>query len=182
MSTDIWRHTVMSITDRIFPPISPDQHIGPTFVTEIVSSLPLQMSLYFNVIYFPFWLCTFVSLIWLKLECLNMLIQTILMVSLILIFLLECARLYLGVHGNLKEKIPDLAAFWMFSLILQLPLQTLFFVLNSSPVEMAVQGIMYFMLLVELIFGFIVLRDMAKHHKLRFHLSQFYDGQHCKTE
>jgi transmembrane protein 17 len=33
---------------------------------EIVSSLPLQMSLYFNIVYFPFWLYTFVSLILIK--------------------------------------------------------------------------------------------------------------------
>lgn len=28
-----------------------------------MSSLPLQMSLYFNIVYFPFWLYTFLSLI-----------------------------------------------------------------------------------------------------------------------
>ncbi|XP_050432456.1 transmembrane protein 17B-like [Adelges cooleyi] len=179
---DSWRQTVMSITDRIFPHIPPDQQIGCAFENEIVSSLPLQMSLHFNVIYFPFWLCTFVSLIWFKLGCLNILVQTILVVTLFLICSLECARLYLGIQGNLKEKIPDLAAFWMFSLILQLPLQMVFLALNTDPVEMAVQGIMCAMLLAQLVFGFAVLRDMAKHHKLRFHISQFYDGQHCKTD
>lgn len=70
----------------------------------------------------------------------------------------------------------------MFSLILQLPLQLLFLLLNTMPVEMAVQGIMCILLLTQLIFGFIVLRDMAKHHKLRFHISQFYNGQHSKIE
>lgn len=122
--------------------------------------------------------------------------------------MLECTRLYLGVQGNLKEKvisanfekllgikfkhfflyfylikqIPDLAAFWMFSLILQLPLQVLFFLLNTIPVERAAQGIMCTLLLSQLVFGFLVLRDMAKHHKLRFHISQFYNGQHIKIE
>lgn len=83
---------------------------------------------------------------------------------------------------HFSSQIPDLAAFWMFSLILQLPLQMLFFLLNTMPGEMAVQGVMCLLLLSQLVFGFVVLRDMAKHHKLRFHISQFYNGQHDKTE
>ncbi|XP_026806682.1 transmembrane protein 17-like isoform X2 [Rhopalosiphum maidis] len=122
--SDSWRQTMMNITDRIFPSLPPEEKIGPAFGNEIVSSLPLQMSLYFNIVYFPFWLYTFLSLISFKLGCLSMLIQTIICVSLFLIMILECARLYLGVQGNLNEKIPDLAAFWMFSLILQLPLHS----------------------------------------------------------
>ncbi|KAL5244154.1 hypothetical protein ACI65C_011564 [Semiaphis heraclei] len=135
---------MMNITDRIFPSLPPEEKVGTAFGNEIVSSLPLQMSLYFNVVYFPFWLYTFLSLI--------------------------------------SFKIPDLAAFWMFSLILQLPLQLVFLFLNTMPVEIAVQGIMCLLLLSQLVFGFVVLRDMAKHHKLRFHISQFYCTQHTKTE
>ncbi|XP_025408322.1 transmembrane protein 17-like [Sipha flava] len=181
--SDSWRQTMINITDRIFPSIIPShERVGPAFGNEIVSSLPLQMSLYFNIVYFPFWLYTFVSLILIKFSCLNMLFQTIISVSLFLILMLECTRLYLGVQGNLKEKIPDLAAFWMFSLILQLPLQLLFLLINTMPVERAVQGIMCILLLSQLIFGFVILRDMAEHHKLRFHISQFYSGQHSKTE
>ncbi|CAH1725812.1 hypothetical protein AGLY_009847 [Aphis glycines] len=180
--SDSWRQTMMNITDRIFPSLPPEEKVGSAFGNEIVSSLPLQMSLHFNIVYFPFWLYTFLSLISFKLSCLSMLIQIIISVSLFLILILECARLYLGVQGNLNEKIPDLAAFWMFSLILQLPLQLVFLCLNTMPVEIAVHGIMCVLLLSQLIFGFIVLRDMAKHHKLRFHISQFYCSQHSKTE
>lgn len=40
-----------------------------------------------------------------------MLTQTILSVSLFLILMLECARLYLGVQGNLNEKVRDIYFF-----------------------------------------------------------------------
>ena len=34
----------------------------------------------------------------------------------------ECIRLYFGYLGNLQERVPELAAFWMVTLILQIPL------------------------------------------------------------
>lgn len=48
-----------------------------------------------------------------------MLTQTIISVSLFLILMLECARLYLGVQGNLKEKVRE---FIFFFFELKLPL------------------------------------------------------------
>ena len=34
----------------------------------------------------------------------------------------EAIRLYFGYLGNLQERVPELAAFWMVTLVLQLPL------------------------------------------------------------
>ncbi|TRY58577.1 hypothetical protein DNTS_018096 [Danionella cerebrum] len=127
---------------------------------DVISSLPLQMSLYFNVQFFPFWwICEVVMLqlklmlatrLWSGAECtyyaaLADYYKFILITILILMTLIEAIRLYLGNVGNLQEKVPELAGFWLLTLLLQFPL-ILFQLFNQAllvqPLERAVHIIL----------------------------------------
>lgn len=79
----------------------------------------------------------------------------------------------------LCAQIPELAGFWMLSLLLQCPLQ-IFLLVNegtsSQPAEEAVQAVMFIMLILELIFGFIALKQIAQHRANNFHLTQLHSN------
>ena len=72
---------------------------------EIVSHLHLQMCLFFNLCYFPFWLAVTIVATVIKYNLLNYLYQFILLTVLVAVVLIELARLYLGYLGNLTEKV-----------------------------------------------------------------------------
>uniref|UniRef100_T1HFI1 Uncharacterized protein n=1 Tax=Rhodnius prolixus TaxID=13249 RepID=T1HFI1_RHOPR len=62
---------------------------------------------------------------------LEILYQFILALSLVAVIIIEGIRLYIGYIGNLKEKIPEIASFWLISVLLQTPLQ-MFLLLSSA--------------------------------------------------
>ncbi|XP_053140315.1 transmembrane protein 17 isoform X2 [Hemicordylus capensis] len=72
---------------------------------KIVSNLPLQMSLYFNLCFFPFWWLSSVVVLQLKYSFLPDYYKFILVTVIILSTLIEIIRLYLGYMGNLQEKV-----------------------------------------------------------------------------
>ncbi|XP_043367992.1 transmembrane protein 17 isoform X3 [Dermochelys coriacea] len=82
---------------------------GGSLDNEIVSSLPLQMSLYFNLYFFPFWWVSSVVMLQLKYPVLPDYYKFILVTAIVLVSLIEAIRLYLGYMGNLQEKV--IAAF-----------------------------------------------------------------------
>ncbi|XP_027029356.1 transmembrane protein 17B isoform X2 [Tachysurus fulvidraco] len=134
--------------------LSPEDHI--TFLnhtTDVVSNLPLQMALFFNMCFFPLW--------W---------------ISEVVMLQLKAIRLYLGYAGNLQEKVPELAGFWLLSLLLQFPL-ILFQLFNEAiliqPLERGVHIVLAVFILTEALSGFVALRAMVRHTESRFHLSQF---------
>ncbi|PNF24795.1 hypothetical protein B7P43_G15258 [Cryptotermes secundus] len=134
------------------------------------------MSLYFNVVFFPVWLVTVVIMLQFKYECLSNIYRFIVVTVLIAVIGIECLRLYMGYLGNLTEKIPELAGFWMLSLLLQMPLQLFLFVNEETvplPIERVVQGVMLSFLAVQLVSGFFALRHASQHQANRFHIMQF---------
>ncbi|RLW07000.1 hypothetical protein DV515_00003911 [Chloebia gouldiae] len=102
-----------------------------TLDCEILSSLPLQMSLYFNVYFFPFWWLITVVILYLKYPALSDYYKFIMVTIMILVSLTELIRLYLGYVGNLLEKVPELAGFWLLTLLPQLPV-VLFLLFNEG--------------------------------------------------
>ncbi|XP_046421804.1 transmembrane protein 17B-like isoform X2 [Neodiprion virginianus] len=90
----------------------------------------------------------------------------------------ECIRLYLGYLGNLAEKIPELACFWLISTLIQFPLQ-MFTLVDGRMLpgrgEHVVNSVMLVFLLTEIITGTIALRNSANHHAKRFYLAQLYE-------
>ncbi|NXI47520.1 TMM17 protein, partial [Galbula dea] len=149
---------------------------------EILSSLPLQMSLYFNVYYFPFWWLITVVMLHLKYPALSDYYKFILVTVMILASLIEVTRLYLGYMGNLQEKVPELAGFWLLSLLLQLPI-ILFLLfndnLNNQPLERAVHTIFTLFLTFQVTAAFFTLRRMVNKLTAHFCLMEFDQlGEH----
>ncbi|NWI88796.1 TMM17 protein, partial [Pitta sordida] len=144
---------------------------------ETVSSLPLQMSLYFNIYFFPFWWLSTVVILYLKYPVLSDYYKFILVTIMILTSLIEIIRLYLGYMGNLQEKVPELAGFWLLSLLLQLPI-ILFLIFNEGlkiqPLERAVHIVFAFFLAFQVIAAFVTLKRMVNKLATHFRLKEFH--------
>ena len=79
------------------------------------------------------------------------------------------------ISGNLTEKVPELAGFWLLTVLLQLPMQG-FLLFNEDlvilPMERAANILMVIMVVVELGVGFVALRRITRHQAKKFHLHQ----------
>ncbi|CAN9512940.1 unnamed protein product [Ophioblennius macclurei] len=150
-------------------------------VNQLVSHLPLQMLLYFNMFYFPCWWFSAVFMLEVKYPYLPGYYQALLITGMVLLTLIEVIRLYLGYIGNLNEKVPELAAFWLLSFMFQLPV-LLFFLTDEGililPLERAVHSVYLFFLLAQILAAFLALRTMTRKLTLLFHLRQIGSGQH----
>ncbi|XP_002921857.2 transmembrane protein 17 isoform X2 [Ailuropoda melanoleuca] len=162
--------TVFSDSNRTGPQYSE----GPD--NEMVSSLALQMSLYFNTYFFPLWWVSSIMMLQMKYSILPDYYKFIVVTVIILITLIEAIRLYLGYMGNLQEKVPELAGFWLLSLLLQLPL-ILFLLFNEGltnlPLEKAIHIIFTLFLTFQVVSAFVTLRKMVNQLATRFHLQDF---------
>lgn len=100
----------------------------------------------------------------------------ILVTILIVMTCIEAIRMYLGYAGVLQEKVPELAGFWLLSILLQLPL-ILFQLFNEAiliqPLERGVHIVLSMFILTQALAGFIALRDLVRHTESQFHLRQF---------
>ncbi|NXX46864.1 TMM17 protein, partial [Tricholaema leucomelas] len=171
------RRRLGSFSRRVFTdssaagPQRPPEHAGE----EVLSSLPLQMALYFNVYYFPFWWLSTVIMLWLKYQALSDYCKFILVTIVVLGSLVEVIRLYLGYMGNLQEKVPELAGFWLLSLLLQLPL-ILFLLFNeelkNQPAERAIHAIFALFLTFQVVTTFVTLKRMVNKLTTHFRLME----------
>ncbi|CAI4230605.1 unnamed protein product [Auanema sp. JU1783] len=132
---------------------------------EVLGSLPLQMSLFYNAYFCPIFLVIGLASFILKYNHLSTIYQVILTAMYIIYYTVEVVRLFLGYYGNLGGKIPALSGFWTTSLVLQLPI-SLFLQINSSiiplPVERALYGLHTMFILSQLFFGVTVIRRIAR--------------------
>uniref|UniRef100_A0A8C3E174 Uncharacterized protein n=1 Tax=Corvus moneduloides TaxID=1196302 RepID=A0A8C3E174_CORMO len=145
----------------------------------VLSSLPLQVMLYFNVYYFPVWCLAEGIMLHLKYHLLPWHYQLLLVTAFLILSLAEGSRLYLGYLGNLQEKVPELAAFLLLSFLIQLPL--LLFLLTDSqvihlPLEVPMHSLFLAFLLIEIVAAFLALRTMTKQLAAQFYLRQFQEG------
>ncbi|XP_003467545.2 transmembrane protein 17 isoform X1 [Cavia porcellus] len=152
----------------------PEYNGGPD--NEMSSSLVLQMSLYFNTYFFPLWWVGSIMMLHTKYSFLPDYYKFIVITIIVLVTLIEAIRLYLGYMGNLQEKVPELAGFWLLSLLLQLPL-ILFLLLNEGltnlPLEKAMHIIFTSFLTFQVILAFYTLKKMVNQLAARFHLQDF---------
>ncbi|NWU44403.1 TMM17 protein, partial [Hylia prasina] len=152
---------------------------------EILSSLPLQMSLYFNVYFFPFWWLVTVAILYLKYPVLSDYYKFILVTIMILVSLTELIRLYLGYVGNLLEKVPELAGFWLLTLLPQLP-AILFLLFNEDlqihSLERAFHIIFAAFLSFQVVAAFFTLRRMVNTLATRFRLTEFHRLEEQRPE
>ncbi|NWT88527.1 TMM17 protein, partial [Lanius ludovicianus] len=144
---------------------------------EILSSLPLQVSLYFNVYFFPFWWLITVAILYLKYPDLPDYYKAILVTIMILVSLTELIRLYLGYAGNLQERVPELTAFWLLTLFPQLPI-ILFLLFNENlkihSLERAVHIIFAAFLSFQVVPAYFTLKRMVRVHAARFRLTELH--------
>jgi transmembrane protein 17 len=133
---EVAKQTLKQVGETIFPGISESYHSKSSknrtskspmskLGNEIVTDLPLQMCLFFNCCYFPFWLIISIVIAYVKYEYLNYLYKFILVTILVATTIIEITRLYLGFLGNLTEKVPELAGFWLLTVLLQFPMQVI---------------------------------------------------------
>ncbi|XP_012264583.3 transmembrane protein 17B-like [Athalia rosae] len=179
-SSKMWKDKVISASDRIFPGLAYHNRLKEfhDIGNQIQSSLPLQIALYFNVWIFPVWFLTTLVFLDEKYDKLSDIYKVITVGVFLVVIVLECVRLYLGYLGNLSEKIPELASFWLISTLAQFPLQMFLFVdqgLLPAIGEHIINSMMIFFLIVEIVTGTIALRNSANHHARRFYLAQLYE-------
>ncbi|XP_028137315.1 transmembrane protein 17-like [Diabrotica virgifera virgifera] len=128
------------------------------------SNLTLQMSLYFNLIFLPIWSIVIILFMNKNYYSYDELYRYISVTVVSTIFGVELLRIYLGYEGNLKDKIPELAGFWMLSILLQLPLQG-FLLFNPYfrmyVLEIIVQAVMFILLCIQLISGYCAIKFTA---------------------
>jgi len=179
------KRDVVASLDPVFPGVKELSEEGKANARKYgmsqnryMSSLPLQMSLFFNVCYLPFWLFCTGFLVALKFYRLELIYQILLSAVIIAFSGLEIGRLYLGYLGNLTEKVPELSGFWLLTLI-QLPLLCFYsFYSNflTVPFEKALNLVLLFFLAAELVFGYNANKSLVKHQLQKFHLLQFTEG------
>nr|CAB3267056.1 transmembrane protein 17B-like [Phallusia mammillata] len=145
---------------------------------EIVTNLPLQMSMYYNVFFFPFWLTSEAIMLNIKYQYLDDTYKVLLIAILLIFSAIEIIRLYLGYVGNLHEKVPEIAGFLLFTILPQLPL-LLLLLLNDSmiimPVDRAVNIILLVLYLFQMVSGYFTVKAMVRQQTTKLHLQQFVD-------
>ncbi|XP_015684060.1 transmembrane protein 17B-like [Protobothrops mucrosquamatus] len=142
---------------------------------RVLSSLPLQMLLYFNVFFLPFWGLSEAIMLELKFSLLPLYYQCLLVGAYLTIVGVESARLFLGYVGNLQEKVPELAGFLLLSVVIEMPV--LLFILTDHqvirmPLEMAVHGVLLCFLTSEIVAASFALKGIARHLARQFYLMQ----------
>lgn len=168
------RSRVQSI-DATQPPARRARRPNLVADAEIVTFLPLQVALYFNVFYSPLWVVSCIFALQHKYDALATHYKFVTILVYIVMFVVEAARLYLAYEGNLREKVPELAGFWLLTL-LQTPL-TVYLLGNINtivlPLETAVNIVLLAFLLAHVVLGFRALQLMVRAQAVKFHLSHF---------
>ncbi|KAF6031733.1 TMEM17 [Bugula neritina] len=179
------RKAVSKVTEKLFVDhnsfsrhhISKDVRRG----NEYMTSLPLQMALYFNAFFFPMWIISSCVTYQAKYECLDALYKVVIISLIVMMSIVEIIRLYLGYLGNLTEKVPELAGSWLLTILLQFP-STLFLLFNykatkNMPLEIAMNSVLAIFVVCEIIIGAVALRSMVNHQVSLFHIQQFIKAE-----
>ncbi|EZA54134.1 hypothetical protein X777_05984 [Ooceraea biroi] len=175
----MWRTSVITASDRIFPGLAHYDKKREFYDigNQIQSNLPLQMALYFNVWVYPLWFLVMLVNLDAKYYYLTDVYKFITVAVFSVISIFEGIRLYLGYLGNLVEKIPELASFWLVSTLIHFPLE-MFLLLDKKTKahisETIANGSMMFLLVIEIVTATVALRKLAEHHAKRFYVAQLY--------
>ncbi|XP_032673858.1 transmembrane protein 17B-like [Odontomachus brunneus] len=175
----MWKTSVVTASDHIFPGLAYYNRRKEFYDigNQIQSSLPLQMALYFNVWVYPLWLLVILVNLDAKYYYLTDVYKFITVAVFIVLSILEGIRLYLGYLGNLGEKIPELASFWLISTLIHFPLEIFLLVDKKTKPHLSetiANSIMMFLLVIEIITATIALKRSADHHAKRFYIAQLF--------
>ncbi|KAF7253071.1 hypothetical protein EG68_08374 [Paragonimus skrjabini miyazakii] len=171
------RNLMKSLADYVFPVGQKDieRYKSQQKRTgyEYVTNLPLQMLIYFNSFYAPFWIVgTIICLVY-EMDHLNYVYRVINIAIFSLYAALEGPRLYLAFSGNLMELVPELVGSWLITLLIELPI-IVFLLFNTqmiiSPFERSIHIVEFTFVISETILGFFVIKLMVRHQALKFHI------------
>ncbi|KAI8835158.1 hypothetical protein BJ741DRAFT_649719 [Chytriomyces cf. hyalinus JEL632] len=152
---------------------------------EISSNPHYQLLLYFNVLLFPFWAIGQILVIRWKLVYFNPSLFHTLLMSIFYSFFIavEPLRLWLGFYGNLKERVPDLAGAFLFTLFPQL--FTCFYYMSiqpylgsgfTMPFEIALNTAYCCLLIPQIVLGYISAQGIIKSQAASFFLTLGGEG------
>lgn len=140
--------------------------------TPICSSHLLQTLLYYNVYFSIVWFCMYVPLWAWKAEHIGFGIAFKIISPIILALwaVSEPVRLIFGYTGNLKEKVPQLAAFFLLTAFPQIPalVYFLFVETNQLTINVIFNVMQLSFLVAEFVVGWIAIQNVVKEHNARF--------------
>eukprot|EP01084_Bolivina_argentea_P154356 269091_1 len=142
---------------------------------EIISSLPLQISLYFHWRYSIVYVIFFVIKYIVVKDNYNDLISIFIPIIVSLWSIVEASRIYLGYAGNLCEQVPHLFGFLFLTIFPQSVLIILLMVLqwnrtNYWAIDKALNIFQILFIISQLIFGYISIKNVIHAQTLKFKL------------
>lgn len=126
------------------------------------------------------------SLQFFQFDYLSTIHKTLSTLSLLLITPIECLRLYLGYSGNLKDKIPDFAGFWILSTFLQFPMQ-LYLSLAAPQIQKfmlawSMEIITTSLLALEIVIAFFAIKGRSRERAQLFHLQHLLKSRNAMSD
>eukprot|EP01136_Pigoraptor_vietnamica_P035285 Opistho-1_new@9179 len=126
--------------------------------------------------YFPFWLAASIVSLDSKYDAIKSNYKYAPIVIYIIMTLVEPIRIYLGYCGNLLEKVPQLAGYWILTLFIQLPL-CLVLLLNNQffvlPLEYAVNIPLSVMLGAQAFLGYFAILIMSRMQSAVYQIKRY---------
>uniref|UniRef100_A0A1Q3FU83 Putative conserved plasma membrane protein n=1 Tax=Culex tarsalis TaxID=7177 RepID=A0A1Q3FU83_CULTA len=131
----------------------------------------VQLLLFINVYFGCIWLASNTVTLYYEYFNLTTIHCVLSILSLTIAAPIECLRLYLGYSGNLLDKIPDFAGFWILSVFIQTPLQI--YLMTSEHVlkytaSIVVQGVQCVLLVLQVGSSFSVIRRASNFRREQF--------------
>ncbi|CAO4370020.1 unnamed protein product [Caenorhabditis nigoni] len=117
------------------------------FKLEIISSFPLQMSIYFNLCMYPMHLINLCLSLYFKHKLLSLTYQVIAFSASLVHVGSEGVRLGLGFYGNLAENMSALFGFLITTIIIQIPL-TVFLAVNGAFLNLPLEYVFYTLIVI----------------------------------
>mmetsp|Transcript_5279 Transcript_5279/g.5778 ORF Transcript_5279/g.5778 Transcript_5279/m.5778 type:complete len:153 (+) Transcript_5279:74-532(+) len=132
-----------------------------------LSSLPLQMLIYYNLLFSLIYLVLLGAGAIQKINSFNNFAQLIVLV--VWIFT-EPIRLYYGFTGNLKESVPHLSTYLLMTVFPQLPMviYLAYFQVLRLPIDAVVGSLMVIFLALQFYFGVTTIRTVMKNQTAQF--------------
>ena len=132
-----------------------------------LSSLPLQVTLHFNVLF------SIMYLILIGATCMSKVLyynKKVAISSITVWVCFEVVRLYYGISGNMNEKVPELSAYLLITIFPQIPFALYFAYIQPVlfPVDPILGTFMLLLLLFQIWAGLITTRKLIRNQTAQF--------------
>ncbi|XP_055524365.1 transmembrane protein 17-like [Wyeomyia smithii] len=135
------------------------------------ASVWVQLLLQFNIYFSGIWFVSSLITMYKKYCDLSTITRVLSIISLVIAAPVECIRLFLGYSGNLLDKIPDFAGYWILSVFIQTPLQ-LYMMSNEAilkyVISTVIQAVQCVLLFLQIVSSFAAIRRASFFHREQF--------------